>query len=88
MDLHRKCLPYFMLLYHNRENLTDHLFPQIEGTLTCVPGIFAYVAIVDFPEVSPKSWHFLYHREAAFVVARIEHDRADVKTEPLTRAHT
>jgi MFS family permease len=39
--------------------------------------------IVDFPELSPKSWHFLNHREAAFVVARIEHDRADVKTEPF-----
>ncbi len=37
--------------------------------------------IVDFPELSPKSWHFLNRREAAFVVARIEHDRADVKTE-------
>ena len=41
------------------------------------------MAIVDFPELSPKSWHFLNHREAAFVVARIEHDRADVKTEPF-----
>jgi len=41
------------------------------------------MVIVDFPELSPKSWHFLNHREAAFVVARIEHDRADVKTEPF-----
>ncbi|PMD62712.1 phthalate transporter [Hyaloscypha bicolor E] len=55
----------------------------IEGTITCALGFAAYIAIVDFPELSPKSWHFLNHREAAFVVARIEHDRADVKTEPF-----
>jgi len=55
----------------------------IEGALTCVLGIVSYMVIVDFPELSPKSWHFLNHREAAFIVARIEHDRADVKTEPF-----
>lgn len=55
----------------NRENFTGHKLSHIEGTITCVLGIFAYMAIVYFPELSPKSWHFLNHREAAFVVARI-----------------
>jgi len=39
--------------------------------------------IVDFPELSPKSWHFLSEKEADFVIARIEHDRADIKVEPF-----
>ena len=65
------------------EWLNLQLPPQIEGTITCALGFAAYMAIVDFPELSPKSWRFLNHREAAFVVARIEHDRADVKTEPF-----
>lgn len=44
------------------------------------------MVIVDFPEDSPKSWRFLNEKEAAFVVARIEHDRADVIPEPFTWA--
>jgi len=55
----------------------------IEGLLTCVLGIVAYMMIVDFPELSPTSWKFLTEREAAFVVARIETDRHDVRTEPF-----
>lgn len=39
--------------------------------------------IVDFPELSPTSWHFLNSKEADFVVARIEHDRADIEVEPF-----
>lgn len=39
--------------------------------------------IVDFPELSPTSWNFLNEKEADFVVARIEHDRADIKLEPF-----
>ncbi|KAK6387485.1 hypothetical protein LTS17_000754 [Exophiala oligosperma] len=49
----------------------------IEGILTCALAIGAYFIIVDFPEESPKSWHFLNEEEAAFVVARIEQDRSD-----------
>jgi hypothetical protein len=37
--------------------------------------------IVDFPELSPSSWKFLNKKEADFVVARIEHDRHDIKVE-------
>jgi hypothetical protein len=42
-----------------------------------------YFLIVDFPELSRNSWHFLNEREAAYVVARIEKDRADAIPEPF-----
>ncbi|GAT27543.1 phthalate transporter [Aspergillus luchuensis] len=58
--------------------------PQIEGILTCVMGIGSYAILVDFPEQSPKSWHFLNESEAAYVVATIENDRSDVYMEPFT----
>ncbi|KAG0650130.1 putative transporter [Hyphodiscus hymeniophilus] len=56
----------------------------IEGLITCLLGIGSYFLIVDFPEDSPKSFHFLNKAEAAFVVARIEHDRSDAFVEPFT----
>jgi hypothetical protein len=49
----------------------------MEGIITCVLGIGGFFLIVDFPELSSKSWNFLNEREAAFMVARIEKDRAD-----------
>lgn len=39
--------------------------------------------IVDFPELSPKSWNFLNEKEAVFIVARIDQDRHDIKLEPF-----
>lgn len=51
--------------------------------MTCVLGVLSYFIIVDFPEASPKSWRFLNEAEAAFVVARIEHDRSDTFIEPF-----
>lgn len=56
----------------------------MEGIVTCLLGIGSYFVIVDFPEDSPKSWHFLNQSEAAFVVARIEADRSDAFVEPFT----
>ena len=41
------------------------------------------MAVVDSPELSPKSLYFLDHLVSAFVVARIEHNRADIKAEPF-----
>jgi hypothetical protein len=46
-------------------------------------GIISYIMIVDFPELSPSSWKFLNQKEADFVVARIEIDRADIKVDPF-----
>jgi hypothetical protein len=56
---------------------------QIEGLLTCLAGIAGYFLIVDFPELSKKSWRFLNERESAFVVATIEKDRADAIPAPF-----
>ncbi|KAL4904014.1 hypothetical protein BDW74DRAFT_31494 [Aspergillus multicolor] len=56
----------------------------IEGILTCVLGIGSYIVLVDFPEQSPKSWHFLNESEAAYIIASIESDRSDVYAEPFT----
>jgi len=55
----------------------------IEGIITCFFGVLSYIVIVDFPELSPKSWHFLNQKEADFIVARIEHDRNDIEAEPF-----
>ena len=55
----------------------------MEGLLTCLVGIAGYFLIVDFPELSKKSWRFLTEREATFVVATIEKDRADAIPEPF-----
>ena len=57
--------------------------PKFEGLLTCLAGIAGYFLIVDFPELSKKSWRFLNQREAAFVVARIQEDRADAIPTPF-----
>jgi hypothetical protein len=64
--------------------LTNKWQPQIEGLLTMLLGIGSYFIIVDFPEDSPKSFHFLNEAEAAFVVARIQHDRSDTFVEPFS----
>jgi len=56
----------------------------IEGIITCVVGLLSYIMIVDFPELSPKSWKFLNQKEADFIVALIEHDRNDIQKEPFS----
>ncbi|KAJ5788498.1 hypothetical protein N7457_003488 [Penicillium paradoxum] len=56
----------------------------IEGLLTCVLGLIAYIFLVDFPEKAPKSWKFINQTEASFVIARIENDRADATVEPFS----
>lgn len=55
----------------------------MEGILTCIAGVAGYFLIVDFPELSKKSWRFLTERESTFVVATIEKDRADAIPEPF-----
>ncbi|KAF4630025.1 hypothetical protein G7Y89_g8115 [Cudoniella acicularis] len=56
----------------------------LEGLVTCLLAIASYFIVVDFPEDSPKSFHFLNEKEAAFIIARIEHDRSDAYVEPFT----
>ncbi|KAL2870160.1 major facilitator superfamily domain-containing protein [Aspergillus lucknowensis] len=56
----------------------------IEGILTCILGIGSYLILVDFPEQSPQSWHFLTEPEAAYIISTIEADRADVYVEEFS----
>lgn len=60
----------------------------MQGLITCLLGLAAYVLIVDFPELSTKSFglKFLNEKEAAFVVARIENDRHDAIPEEFNTA--
>jgi hypothetical protein len=54
--------------------------------VTCFVAIIGAFLIVDFPELSSKTFFvkFLNEKEVAFIVARIENDRADVIPEPFT----
>ncbi|KAI9372451.1 major facilitator superfamily domain-containing protein [Aspergillus egyptiacus] len=56
----------------------------IEGLFTCVLGVGSYAILVDFPEQSPKSWHFLNETEAQYIVASIQNDRSDVYAEEFS----
>ncbi|KAH7333082.1 major facilitator superfamily domain-containing protein [Rhexocercosporidium sp. MPI-PUGE-AT-0058] len=77
-------LAYGLMQLDGRSGLTGcRWIFIIEGVITCFFGILSYIIIVDFPELSPKSWHFLDKKEAAFIVARIEHDRNDIEVEPF-----
>ena len=40
--------------------------------------------MVDFPDKAYKSWRFLNEKECAFIVRRINRDRADGDAEPFT----
>jgi len=77
-------LAYGLMQLNGRGGLTGWRWIfVIEGVLTCILAFFSYIMIVDFPELSPTSWNFLNEKEADFIVARIEHDRADIKVEPF-----
>jgi MFS family permease len=56
----------------------------MEGIITVVLGASGYFLIVDFPELASNSWKFLNAKEAAFMCARIEKDRADVNPPPFS----
>ncbi|KAI2913198.1 hypothetical protein CBS147343_4417 [Aspergillus niger] len=56
----------------------------MEGVITGAIGLLTFVFMVDFPEKAHKSWKFLNERESAFIVRRINRDRADGNEEPFT----
>lgn len=57
----------------------------IEGILTVLVAIGGYIFLVPFPDDNPhKSWGFLNEREVAWVIARVDADRGDAKTEPFS----
>lgn len=59
----------------------------MEGIITIILGLPAYVILVDFPEEAPKSWKFINEEQAQLVVARINLDRRDVITPPFNLRH-
>jgi MFS family permease len=53
----------------------------VQGSITAFIGILTYFWMVDFPEDSHRSFHFLSKSESQIVSARIEKDRGDVVSE-------
>ena len=53
----------------------------LETDRITVIGFVTYIWIVDFPENSHKSFHFLTAEEQALAEVRISEDRGDVKAE-------
>ncbi|PGG97763.1 hypothetical protein GX51_07144 [Blastomyces parvus] len=50
----------------------------LQGVLTCIVAIAAYLFTPGFPDIPEKVWGFsMTHKENAFVVARLELDRQD-----------
>ncbi|EHA50345.1 hypothetical protein MGG_03298 [Pyricularia oryzae 70-15] len=56
----------------------------IEGIITCLLGISGYWLLVNFPDSTRSNWSFLGERERAWIVAKIDADRGDVKTQPFS----
>ncbi|CAI7595445.1 unnamed protein product [Penicillium discolor] len=56
----------------------------MEGVLSCAVGVLTILFLVDFPDRAYKSWRFLSEKECAFIVRRINRDRADGDAEPFS----
>ncbi|GIZ41052.1 hypothetical protein CKM354_000436900 [Cercospora kikuchii] len=57
----------------------------MEGILTVLISILGFVFVVPFPDQQAwKCWGFLSEREVRYVIATVEHDRGDAKTEAFT----
>ena len=55
----------------------------VQGVCAMFIGLMTYWWIVDFPENSHKSFHFLTAEEQRLAVHRIEKDRGDVQAVPF-----
>ncbi|KAL8697697.1 MAG: hypothetical protein Q9224_002184 [Gallowayella concinna] len=56
----------------------------VQGLAACVIGVATFWWMVDFPERSDQSFHFLSKEEARIATARIQRDRGDVIPAPIT----
>ncbi|KKK13961.1 hypothetical protein ARAM_000201 [Aspergillus rambellii] len=52
--------------------------------LTFVIGILCMIFAVDFPDKGHNTWGFLSEKECAFVLRRLNRDRADANPEPFS----
>ncbi|KAL7276237.1 hypothetical protein RUND412_000773 [Rhizina undulata] len=60
----------------------------IEGILTCMIALGAYILIIDFPDkvLSKRGGKFLTESDVELIKARIDRDRQDSQADPLTWA--
>ncbi|KKK12654.1 hypothetical protein AOCH_001342 [Aspergillus ochraceoroseus] len=56
----------------------------MQGVLTFVIGILCMIFAVDFPDKGHNTWGFLSEKECAFVLRRLNRDRADANPEPFS----
>ncbi|KAL2848419.1 major facilitator superfamily domain-containing protein [Aspergillus pseudoustus] len=56
----------------------------MQGVLTFIIGILCMVFVVDFPDKGHNAWGFLNERECAFILRRLNRDRADANPEPFS----
>lgn len=59
----------------------------IEGVITCLLGVAGYWLLVDFPDSKRVSWKFLGERERAWICAKVNADRGDVKIHKFNMRH-
>jgi sugar phosphate permease len=55
----------------------------VQGSITAFIGIITYWWMVDFPENSHRSFHFLSKSESEVASLRIQNDRGDVEPDPF-----
>ncbi|SPO00345.1 related to putative tartrate transporter [Cephalotrichum gorgonifer] len=80
-------LAYGLMQLHGKANLTGWRWIFIiEGIITCVLAIASYWLLIDFPDSTRATWSFLSDREKAFVMARVDADRGDVKITPYSHS--
>lgn len=56
----------------------------MQAVLTFIIGILCMIFVVDFPDRAYKAWGFLSEKECAFVLRRLNRDRADASPEPFS----
>ncbi|KAL4895274.1 major facilitator superfamily domain-containing protein [Aspergillus ambiguus] len=56
----------------------------MQGVLTFIVGILCLIFVVDFPDRGHNAWGFLSEKECAFILRRLNRDRADANPEPFT----
>jgi predicted MFS family arabinose efflux permease len=58
----------------------------IEGIITVLLGVAGYWLLVDFPDSKRQTWKFVGDRERAWICARVNADRGDVRPQPFSMA--
>ncbi|KAL2824421.1 major facilitator superfamily domain-containing protein [Aspergillus cavernicola] len=55
----------------------------MQGVLTFIVGFLCMIFVVDFPDKGYNTWGFLNEQECAFILRRLNRDRADANPEPF-----